>query len=85
MKNPKYYDSNLTRCAWSNLSFYGRDNAITVMDAIEDAVDGKDLVERLSKIDMVCNTWVVDRETNAKVRIKHVDGLGNAEYIECEK
>lgn len=86
MKNPKYYNGNRIPYAWSNLNFIGKkDNVVTVMDIIEDSQSGDELVKELKKVSMVHNTWVVDRETDAKVRIKHTDRLGNVSYIECEK
>lgn len=86
MRNPKYYNSNKIPYAWSNLNFIGKsDNIITVLDVIEDSKSGAELVEELGKVNMVHNTWVVDRETDTKVRIKHTNRLGNITYIECDK
>ena len=86
MKNPKYYNANRIPYAWSNLNFIGqKDNVVTVMDIIENSQSGAELVKELGKVSMVKNTWIVDRETDTKVRIKHVDRLGNVTYIECEK
>lgn len=86
MKNAKYYNGNRIPYAWSNLIFIDRNiNAVTIMDIIEDSKTGEELVTELGKLNMVHNTWVIDRETDAKVRIKHNDRLGNVTYIECEK
>lgn len=86
MKNPKYYNANRIPYAWSNLNFIDKNiNVVTIMDIIEDSNSGVELVKELKKLNMVNNTWVVDRETEVKVRIKHTDTLGNVTYIECDK
>lgn len=86
MKNPKYYNASRIPYSWTNLNFIDRNiNVVTIMDIIEDSKNGEELVKELGKLNMVHNTWVVDRETDAKVRIKHIDALGNVTYIECEK
>lgn len=86
MKNPKYYNGNRIPYAWSNLNFIDRNiNVITIMDIIEDSKSGAELVKELGKLNMVHNTWIIDRETDTKVRIKHTDKLGNVTYIECDK
>ena len=86
MKNPKYYNGRGILYSWSNLNFIDRNiNVVTVMDIIEDSKNGEELVRELGKLRMVHNTWIIDRETDTKVRIKHTDYLGNVTYIECEK
>ena len=86
MKNPKYYNARGIPYAWSNLNFIDRNiNVVTIMDIIEDSNNGTELVRELGKLNMVHRTWIIDRETDKKVRIKHTDILGNATYIECEK
>lgn len=86
MKNPRYYNKNRTPYAWSNLNFIDKSiDVTTIMDIIEDAISGEDLVCELGKLRMVHRVWTIDRETETMVRIKHVDMLGNVTYIECEK
>ena len=85
MKKPSYYNALNIPYSWQNLNFTGEDNVITVMDAIEDSKNGKELCERLKNIKMVHNTWKVDRESDKSVRIYHVDTMGNITYITCEK
>ena len=86
MKNPKHYNEHGVPYSWNNLNFKDRSiSVVTVLDIIEDAKNGAELVRELGKINMVHNTWVVDKETDTRVRIKHVDTLGNVTYIDCEK
>lgn len=60
-------------------------DVVTIMDIIEDSKNGNELVKEFAKLNMVHNNWVIDKETDLKVRIKHTDQLGNVTYIECEK
>ena len=86
MKNAKYYNGHDISYAWTNLNFIDRNiNVTTVKDIIEDSKTGNELVKELGKLNMVYNKWMVDRETDKKVRIKNVDQLNNVTYIECEK
>lgn len=86
MKNPKYYNGNRIPYSWRNLNFIDRNiNVVTIMDIIEDSNNGEELVRELGKLNMVHKKWIVDRETDTKVRIKNTDALGNVTYIECEK
>jgi len=84
MKNARYFNGHAMPYAWSNLIFIGDDvDVVTIQDIIEDCKNGTELVKELGKLNMVRNKWVVDRETDEKVRIKNVDTLGNVQYIEC--
>jgi hypothetical protein len=86
MKNPKYYGASGICHAWANLCFLDKDtDATTVMDAIDDANNGDELVKNLRNLNMVSNKWVIARETDSKVKIKNTDVYGNVTYIECEK
>lgn len=86
MKNANFFNGSGYGEAWSNLNFRGNTaNVVTVLDIIEDAMCGEELVRELAKVPMLHNEWTVDRETDTKVRIKNIGPFGDAHYIECEK
>lgn len=84
----KYKDINLTNKlgyseALSNMCGYWPSAAsvMDIKDAVEDASDAKDLCLRLSKMDLLKKTWVVDRTTDTYIRLRHKDPLGNITYL----
>lgn len=72
-----------TICALSNICGYWptAPGVVEVQDAIEDAVDAKDACKRLNNMDLLDKPWTVDRTTEAYVRLKHMDILGNIDYL----
>ena len=61
--------------ALSNL-WYGSDSAVVeIRDAVEDAKNGKDLLNRLRK-------FTLDRENDKRIRFKGTDCWGNVSYLE---
>lgn len=91
MKFERFFNSGNWNCAISNIA---HGNAIVtaystpmdVYDAVEDAVDGIDLLRRLKKLKLV--GWYnlhIDRETESYVRVKGTDVLGNVHYLKAGK
>ena len=62
--------------ALSNL-WYGSDSAVVeIRDAVEDAKNGKDLLNRIQKMKLL------DRENDKRIRFKGTDCWGNVSYLE---
>ena len=57
----------------------------SIEDAIEDATDAEDACKRLGKLDLLWKTWSVNRETDSYVRLLHIDGFGNHQYLTITK
>ena len=57
-------------------------NVFKVTDAIEDAKDSKDLLNRLREMDSYVKTFDLDRETSNYIRYKLVTNMcNNVEYL----
>ena len=84
MKNPVLKTSNGIREALSNL-FYNGDCSITdIEDAVEDSKTGYELMAKLNSLDLF-RKFVLDKETDTRVRLKSIDRLGNVSYFEATK
>lgn len=84
MKNPVLKTSNGMQEALSNL-FYGNKCTIAdIEDAVADSKTGIELVVKLNDLDLL-RCFVLDRETDTRVRLKSVDRLGNISYFEATK
>lgn len=57
------------------------DNVYYVYDAVEDAVDGKDLLARISRVTRSFTEIKLDRETAKVIRLRAVDLCDNVEYL----
>ena len=67
--------------ALSNL-WYGSDSAVVeIRDAVEDAKNGKDLLNRLQKMKLL-RKFTLDRENENRIRFKGTDCWGNVSYLE---
>jgi hypothetical protein len=67
--------------ALSNL-WYGSDSAVVeIRDAVEDAKNGKDLLNRIQKMKLL-RKFTLDRETEKRIRFKGTDCWGNVSYLE---
>ena len=65
----------------SNL-WYGTDSSVVeIRDAIEDAKNGKDLLNRIQKMKLL-RKFTLDRENEKRVRLKAIDFCGNISYLE---
>ena len=67
--------------ALSNL-WYGRDSAVVeIRDAVEDAKNGKDLLNRIQKMKLL-RKFTLDRENESRIRFKGTNCWGNVSYLE---
>ena len=67
--------------ALSNL-WYGSDSAVVeIRDAVEDAKNGKDLLNRIQKMKLL-RKFTLDRENESRIRFKGTDCWGNVSYLE---
>ena len=67
--------------ALSNL-WYGSDSAVVeIRDAVEDAKNGKDLLNRIQKMKLL-RKFTLDRENDKRIRFKGTDFWGNVSYLE---
>ena len=82
--NIKLYTANGIPEALSNL-WYGTDSSVVeLQDAVEDARDSKDLLQRLGKMKLL-RRFTIDRETEQKIRLKSTDCWGNISYLEIRR
>lgn len=62
--------------AFSNL-WYGSDSTVVeIRDAVEDAKNGKDLLNRIQKMKLL-RKFTLDRENDKRIRFKGTDCWGN--------
>ena len=67
--------------ALSNL-WYGSDSSVVeIRDAVEDAKNGKDLLNRIQKMKLL-RKFTLDRENDKHIRFKGTDCWGNVSYFE---
>jgi hypothetical protein len=65
----------------SNL-WYGTDSSVVeIRDAVEDAKNGEDLLNRIQKMKLL-RKFTLDRENEKRVRLKATDFCGNISYLE---
>ena len=75
-----YLDNGIPE-ALSNL-WYGTDSSVVeIRDAVEDAKNGKDLLNRIQKMKRL-RRFTLDRENDKRVRLKATDFCGNISYLE---
>ena len=84
MKNPILKTSNGIREAMSNLWFGNDCSIVDIEDIVEDSTNGTELMNGLNSLNLF-RKFTLDRETDKKVRLKSVDGLGNVSYFEATK
>ena len=84
MKNPILKNSDGIREALSNM-WYGDECSIAkIEDAVEDSKNGKELADKLNGLKLFY-AFMVDRETDTKVRLIANDYWGNVIYFEATK
>lgn len=82
--NIRLFTANGIPEALSNL-WYGTDcSVVEIQDAIEDAKNAADLLQRIQKMKLLRKV-ALDRETEQKVRFKTTDCWGNTSYLEIRK
>ena len=77
----RLYTSNGIPEALSNLWYGTECSVVEIQDAVEDAENGKDLLNRLKQMKLL-RKITADRETEKKVRFKTSDCWGNERYLE---
>ena len=78
MYNAKFFNKSKTPLAWSNIC----DDVTRMEDAIEDAMDAKELVKNVNRANEFL-TFSIDRETKEYVRLIAHDCFGNVRYIKA--
>ena len=80
-KNIVLFTANGIPEALSNLWFRTDCSVVEIRDAIEDAKNGKDLLNRIQKMKLL-RKFTLDRENDKRVRLKATDFCGNISYLE---
>lgn len=80
-KNIVLFTANGIPEALSNLWFRTDCSVVEIRDAIEDAKNGKDLLNRIQKMKLL-RRFTLDRENDKRVRLKATDFCGNISYLE---
>lgn len=75
-----YLDNGIPE-ALSNLWYSTNCSVVEITDAVEDAKDGKDLLNRIQKMKLL-RKFTLDRENDKRVRFKGTDFCGNVSYLE---
>lgn len=75
------YTSNGYTESLSNLWSMNDCSIVELKDAVEDAKDAKDLLMRLRRMKLL-RVFLIDRETDTKIRFKGKDDMGNTSYLE---
>ena len=77
----KLYHANGIPEALSNL-WYSNDSSVAeIEDAIEDASDSNDILNRIKKLNLL-RKFTIDRENDKRIRFKCTDCWGNVSYFE---
>lgn len=84
MKNAVLKTSNGIREAMSNLWYRNECSIAEIEDVVEDSTSGIELMNGLNSLNLF-RKFVIDRETDKKVRLKSVDVFGNISYFEAIK
>lgn len=80
-KKINLYLSNGIPEALSNLWFRNESSVVELRDAVEDAKNGRDLLNRIRRMKLL-RTFTLDRENENRVRLKGMDCWGNISYLE---
>ena len=78
MNKARFFNKSNTLLAWSNIC----DDVTRMEDAIEDAMDAKELVKNVNRANEFL-TFSIDRETKEYVRLIAHDCFGNVRYIKA--
>lgn len=77
----KLYTANGFPEALSNLWYDNNCSVVEIKDAIEDASDSNDLLNRIKKLNLL-RKFSLDRENVKRIRFKCTDCWGNVSYFE---
>lgn len=75
------YKANGIPEALRNLWYRDDSSVVEIEDAIEDASDSNDLLNRIKKLNLL-RKFTLDRENDKRIRFKCTDCLGNVSYLE---
>ncbi len=75
-----YLDNGIPE-ALSNLWYRTDSSVVEIRDAIEDAKNGKDLLNRIQKMKLL-RRFTLDRENEKRIRFKGTDCWDNISYLE---
>lgn len=84
MRNAVLKTSNGIMEAMSNLWYRNECSIAQIEDVVEDSTSGVELMNGLNRLNLF-RKFVIDRETDKKVRLKAVDTFGNVSYFEAIK
>ncbi len=65
----------------SNLWYKDDSSVVEIEDAVEDASDSNDLLNRIKKLNLL-RKFSLDRESDKRIRFKCTDCWGNVSYFE---
>lgn len=92
MKNPRYFNHLNITGSLNELLRQNEYGLIEMLDTIEDATDGNDLVKRLNALDPAhyeITNWRIDRDTPEYTRLvgRACSGIlcGHVVYLKCDK
>lgn len=77
----KLYKANGIPESLSNLWYRDDSSVVEIEDAIEDASDSKDLLNRIQRMNLL-RKFTLDRENDKRIRFKCTDCWGNVSYFE---
>lgn len=77
----KLYKANGIPESLSNLWYRDDSSVVEIMDAIENASDSKDLLNRIQRMNLL-RKFTLDRENDKRIRFKCTDCWGNVSYFE---
>lgn len=77
----KLYKANGIPESLSNLRRSNGSSVVEIEDAVEDASDSNDLLNRIKKLNLL-RKFTLDRENDKRIRFKCTDCWGNVSYFE---
>ena len=75
------YKANGIPEALRNLWYSNDSSVVEIEDAVEDASDSNDLLNRIKKLNLL-RKFTLDRENDKRIRFKCIDCWGNVSYLE---
>lgn len=77
----KLYKASGIPESFRNLWYKDDSSVVEIEDAIEDASDSNDLLNRIKKLNLL-RKFTLDRENDKRIRFKCIDCWGNVSYLE---
>ena len=82
--NIRLYTADGIPEAMENLWFRHECSLVEIQDAVEDAKDSKDLLQRIRRMKLL-RKFTFDRENEQRIRFKGTDFCDNISYLEIRK